>query len=333
MSMRDVKRALSDIFKLAAHSLESLSILDLNALSFRPFELKKILDSLPGIRELKLSGVDKKHQNALVDTLPHLHALTLAFVEDETNATPFLKAPKSDLQTVTLCNGTFEDASISLPTVHTLRACPLEFPSEVDAYTRIFPNVHDVTLDFPRDYGHMDADFRRRMRSYNLSTDWATPYAQSWRDEFLNRPKKKHDAWPHLQSLRAAGDDAAKLSWAGLTCQVARVETGCWRLWKEQLARMLNELRPRAVVFHPGSFHGPWKGELTGLGQLLALQDAPFVTRLAVVLCRGITDHVRQAVWLVRWALQNVVRWLNCWRSLRRQTFAGTWRGALFPAC
>ena len=141
MSMKDVKRALPDIFKLAAHNLESLSIPDLDVFSFRPIEFKKTLDSLPCLRELELSGVHKKYENTLTDTLPHLHTLTIAFYDDDTDASPFLRSPHStpSLQALTLYNGTLKDTSLSFPTVHTLRVCPVKFPGDVDAYTRIFP--------------------------------------------------------------------------------------------------------------------------------------------------------------------------------------------------
>ncbi len=309
MSMKDVKRALSDILNLVAHSLESLSILDLDAFSFRPLELKKMFGSLPHLRELEMSGIDKKYQDALaVDALTQLRTLTLAFLEDETDASPFLKAPHSDLQAVTLYNGTFGDASASLPTVHTLRACPAKLPGDVDAYTHIFPNVRHVILDFPRDHVRMDVEFQKRMRSCHPYIEWPSPYVQSWpgRADFLRRRQKKADAWPHLQSLRAVGHGAVKLSWAGLTCQVARVEVSCSQLLNQQLANVLNELHPRCVCFHPSSFHGPWMDRSFEWGQLLALQDAPFVTGLAIVLCRETMGYVCQAVWLVRRAAQ---RW------------------------
>ncbi|KAI1781609.1 hypothetical protein LXA43DRAFT_670004, partial [Ganoderma leucocontextum] len=191
MSMKDVKQALSGILKLAAHTLESLSILDLDEFSFRPLELKKMLDSLPHLRELEMSGIDKKYQNVLVDVLPHLRTLTLAFLEDETNASPFFKGvPQSDLQAVTLHNGTFKDVTMSFPTVHTLRACPAKFPSDVDAYARIFPNVRDVTLDFPREYGRVDPEFRKHMQTFHPAIEWPNPHVQEWRNRLLSRPQR-----------------------------------------------------------------------------------------------------------------------------------------------
>ncbi|KAM5541864.1 hypothetical protein V8D89_004593 [Ganoderma adspersum] len=298
ISVRDVKQAISGIFKLAAHNLESLSILDLDAFSFRPLELKNVLESLPNVRELEMSSVDKRYQNALADTLQHLRSLTLSFLEDETNASPFLKVPQSSLEELTLRNGTFNDTSISLPTVHTLRACPRKFPSDVDAYIRIFPNLQAVTLDFPREYARMDAEFRKRIPSCHPAIEWPSPHNEPWREAFLHRAQKKTDAWPHLQSLRAVGHGAGKLSWAGLTCQVPRVEVCSLRFLNEPLERVLSELRPRCVVFHPGSFHGPWKDQPWGWGLLRVLQAAPFATRLVVVVCRSIRDYVSQAVWL-----------------------------------
>ena len=300
ISMRDVKQGLLGILKLAARNLESLSILDLDAFSFRPLELKKVLDSLPNLRELEISGVDKKNQNPLAGTLRHLRTLTLSFLEDETNASPFFKVPQSSLEELTLRNGTFKDTSISLPTVHTLRACPMMFPSDVDAYTRIFPNVRDVILDFPRDYARMDPEFRKRIPSCHPAIEWPSPHNEPWRAAFLHRAQKKADAWPHIQSLRAVGHGAGKLSWAGLTCQVPRVEVCSLRFLNDPLEGALSELRPRCVVFHPGSFHGPWKDQPWGWGQLRGFQAAPFATRLVVVVCQSIRDYVHQEVWLVR---------------------------------
>ncbi len=303
MSMKDVNRAVSGILKLTTSNLESLSILDLDAFSFRPVELKKMLDSLLRLRELEMSGIDQKYKNALVDTLPHLRKLTLAFLEDETDASPFLKAPRSDLQAVTLYNGTLKDATMSFPTVHTLRACPAKLPSDVDAYTRIFPNVRDVALDFPRDYVRMDAEFRKSMRSYQPGMAWSDPHVQEWRARLLSRPQMAADAWPHLQSLRTTGYGGWNLGWAGLTRQVARVEMSCWQ-WQwmhQQLAGVLNELRPRCVVFHPTSFDWPYTSRMFRWPQLVALQDAPFVTRLALVFCWAVgRGFVSKQVWPVR---------------------------------
>ncbi|PIL28251.1 hypothetical protein GSI_09663 [Ganoderma sinense ZZ0214-1] len=306
ISMRDVKQAILGIFKLASTNLESLSVLDVDAFSFRPMELKKLLSSLPNLRELELSGLDKKHQTALADTLPHLRTLTLSFLEHETNALPFLKCPHTALQELTLRNGTFnlkdDSQTLSLPTVHTLRAAPATLPSDVDAYTLVFPNVQHLTLDFPRDYCRMDAEFCKRMPRCHPDIEWPSPHTgdqtSGWRAAFLQRPSKKADAWPHLETLRAAGYGAGRLSWAGLTCRVPRLEVCSSRLLNAQLGEVLGELRPRCVVFHPRSFDGPWKGQPCGWGLLLALQGAPFVTRLVVVVCGRVREYVSQGVWL-----------------------------------
>ena len=311
MSMKDVKRALSEILKLASHTIGSLSILDLDEFSFRPLELKKILDSLSRLRELEMSGVDKKYQNVLVDSLPHLHTLTLTFLEDETDATPFLKASQNDLQAVTLYNGTLKGATMSFPTVHTLRICPKKLPGDVDAYTRIFPNVQHVTFDFPRDYAGLAPEFHRGVPNYHFGMRWPDLYIQQWYDRFRSRPQRKPDAWPNLQTLRAAGHDADKLNWAGLTCRVARLEMCCSHMLYQQLEGILNELRPPSVVFHPSSFDGVYKCPPFLWTQLAALQGAPFVTRLTVVICRWVlpyTSHPSPRVaWLVRRALRDAL--------------------------
>ena len=315
MSMKDVQRALPDIFKLAAHNLESLSIPDLDVFSFRPIEFKKTLDSLPCLRELELSGVHKKYENTLTDTLPHLHTLTIAFYDDDTDASPFLRSPHStpSLQALTLYNGTLKDTALSFPTVHTLRVCPVKFPGDVDAYTHIFPNVRHVTIDFPRDYGRMEPAFRKDMRFYRPGMAWSDPQVQAWRSRFLARAQRMPDAWPHLQSIRATGHDASRLGWAGLAPAhgLARLEMSCsgWE-WRQQvagatsqqlLAGTLNELRPRCVVFHPSAFETPFSRRIFRWPQLLALQDAPGVTRLALVFCKMVgRGYVCKAVWAVR---------------------------------
>ncbi|KAM5541863.1 hypothetical protein V8D89_004592 [Ganoderma adspersum] len=313
MSMKDVKRTLPDIFKLAAHNLESLSIPDLDVFSFRPLELKGMLDSLPCLRVLEMSGLHKKYENSLTDTLPHLRALTIAFYEDDTDASPFLRAPHGtpSLQALTLYNGTLKDAALSFPTVHTLRVCPAKFPGDVDACTRIFPNVRHVTIDFPHDYGRIEPAFRKNMRLYHPGMAWSDPHVQEWRARFLARPQREPDAWPHLQSLRATGHDAWNLGWAGLAPArggIARLEMSCsaWE-WKQQvagatsqqlLAGVLNELRPRTVVFHPSAFETPYSRRIFRWPQLLALQDAPGVTRLALVFCKMVgRGFVCKAVW------------------------------------
>ncbi|PIL28256.1 hypothetical protein GSI_09668 [Ganoderma sinense ZZ0214-1] len=318
MSMKDVKRALPDLFKLASHSLESLTILDLDVFSFRPPELKAMLDSLPRLRELEMSGVQKKYQNALTDTLPHLCTLILAFYDDDTDTRPFLWTPHGapNLQTLTLYNGTLpakEDTSLTFPAVHTLRVCPRLFPDDVDACTRIFPNVRHATLDFPEGYGALSPAFRMDMRTYRPGMAWPDPSVQAWRASFLVRVQTAEhrgpDAWPHLQSVRAAGRDAWNLGWAGLARGVARLEMACgqWS-WREQapgapggqrtLAGVLGELRPGCVVFHPSAFDSPYTRRVFRWPQLLALQDAPGVRRLAMVFCEMVgRGYVCRAVW------------------------------------
>ncbi|KAI1794958.1 hypothetical protein LXA43DRAFT_95821 [Ganoderma leucocontextum] len=302
MSLKDVKRALSTIL-LAASNLESLSILDLDTFSFPPQELKTILDLLPRLRELEMSGIQKKYQGVLVDVLPRLRTLGLDFLE-ESHPNVFLKAHQINLQEVTLYNATLKGVSLSLPSVQTLRACPANFPSDIDALTRIFPNVKDLTIDFPRNVARLDPEYRKDVRRYHVgvaSLAWTDPYVKSWRDRLLGRPQRKADAWPHIQSLRAAGVGMEKIGWLGLTCQVPRMEVCSWHMAQTQLAGMLRELRPSCLVFHPGTFHGHWVNRSYGWGLLFALQVASSVTRLAIVLCKETMGFVSRDVrWLVR---------------------------------
>lgn len=78
-------------------------------------------------------------------------------------------------------------------------------------------------------------------------------------------------------------------------------------LWAgQELAGVLKELRPRCVVLHPTSFDWPYKklnanDRAFRWPQLLALQDAPFVTRLTDILCRPVGEgFVSQPQWVVR---------------------------------
>ncbi|KAM5539458.1 hypothetical protein V8D89_006910 [Ganoderma adspersum] len=305
MSLKDVKRALSAILQ-SASSLQSLSILDLNAFSFPPKELKTILDSLPRLQELEMSGIQKKYEGILVDVLPRLRTLGLDFLE-ESDANTFLTSRQSDsLQEVVLYNAVFnnlKNMAISLPAVHTLRACPANLPSDVDALTHMFPNVKDLVLDFPRNYSRLDPEYRKNIRRHHLgvpSQSWSDAYEKSCRDRLLARPKRKADAWPHIQSLRIAGVGTNKLGWLGLTCHVPRVEVCSWRVEHTQLAGMLKEQRPRCLLFHPGTLHGLWGPRSYGWSLLFALQFASSVTRLAVVLCKETMDSIsRQTQWLV----------------------------------
>ncbi|KAI1794955.1 hypothetical protein LXA43DRAFT_883084 [Ganoderma leucocontextum] len=305
MSLKDVKRALSIILP-AASNLESLSILDLDAFSFPPRELKAILDSLPRLRELEMSGIQKKYQGILVDVLPHLRTLGLDFLE-ESDASAFLKAHQSDgLQEVTLYNAVFKDTSMSFPAVHTLRACPANLPSDIDAFVRVFPNVKDVIFDFPRDYGSLDTEYLKGLRRHvrYCGIEWADPShapVQEVRGRLLTRPQRKADAWPHVQNFRAVGLGLGKLVWLGLTCEVPRLEVCSGQMKTTQLACMLNELRVRCLVLHPGTSHAPLYSRPTnGWGLLLALKSAPAVTRLAVILCQPAMRYLSDAAWLVR---------------------------------
>ncbi|PIL28226.1 hypothetical protein GSI_09638 [Ganoderma sinense ZZ0214-1] len=271
MSIKDVKGALPDLFKLASHSIQSLTILDLDVFSFRPPELKAMLDSLPRLRELEMSRVEKRYQNTLTDTLPHLHALTLGFCSNDTDTDPFLRAPHRapNLQTLTLYNGILpvtEDAALSFPAVHTLRVCPRQLPCDVDACMRLFPNVRHATLDFPEGYGALAPAFRKDMRPGRPLRAWSNPSAvQARRARFLARVQEARGtgAWPHLQSVRAAGYDAWNIDRAGLVPQkgLARLEVACGQwTWQGEtrgqrmFVSVLNELRPRCVVFHPSTF-------------------------------------------------------------------------------
>ncbi|KAM5539461.1 hypothetical protein V8D89_006913 [Ganoderma adspersum] len=304
LSLKDVKRALSTILPVASN-LKSLTVLDMEAFSFSYKELKTILDSLPHLRELEMSGIQKKHQGVLADVLPRLRTLDLDFLE-ESDASAFLKSRKIDsLQDVVLNNAVFKDTTITFPTVHTLRACPANFPRDIDALTRVFPNVRDVVFDFPRDYGSLDPEYlkgmggqtRGHMRYFGIEwSDPTTTAVQAVRARLLTRPKK---TWPHIQSLRAAGTGCGMLLWVGLTCEVPRVEVCSWRMKTSQLACVLNELRARCLVLHRGTHHGfSTSTPEGGWGLLLALRHAPTVTRLAVVLCRPSLRYFSNANWL-----------------------------------
>lgn len=308
LSLKDVKRTLSTVL-LAANNLESLTILDMEAFSFSYKEVKTILDSLPHLRELEMSGVQKKYQGVLTDVLPRLRTLDLDFLE-ESDASAFLKSRKSDsLQEVVLNNAVFKDTTITFPTVHTLRACPTNFPRDIDALTRIFPNVKDVVFDFPRNYGSLDPEYlkgiggqtRGHMRYYGIEwSDPTTAAVQAVRARLLTRPQRTPDTWPHIQSVRAAGAACGKLLWAGLTCEVPRVEVSSWRMKTSQLACVLNELRTRCLVLYPSMHHGFSNSTPEGgWGLLLALRHAPNVTRLTVVLCRPSLRYFSNANWLV----------------------------------
>ncbi len=304
MSLKDVKRALSTIL-LAASNLGSLSILDLDAFSFPPRELKTILDSLPHLRELEMSGIQKKYEGILVDVLPHLRTLSLDFLQDS-DASAFLKSHQSDsLQEMVLYNALFKDTSMSFPAVHTLRACPAKFPSDIDALTHIFPNIKDVVFDF-HDRGSLDTKYRKGLHGHlrYFGMGWADPTdtsVQEVRGRLLTRPQKKADAWPHVQSLRAVGMGIGNLVWLGMTCEVQRLEVASWRMKATQLACVLNELRVRCLVLYPGMNHVRSNNQpVNGWGLLLALRSAPTVTRLAVVLCRASLCCFSRAAWLVR---------------------------------
>ncbi|KAI1789419.1 hypothetical protein LXA43DRAFT_579094 [Ganoderma leucocontextum] len=192
-SISDVKRALSAIL-LAARNLKSLSILDLNVFVFRPDELKTLLDSLPRLCDLEMSGIEKKYEGVLVGVLPRLRTLGLEFLE-KSNASAFLKVetPQRDLQEVTLYNASFKNpyAPLSFPSVHTLRVCPARFPSDVDTLTRLFPNVVDLTFDFHPEYGHLDTKYLKDVRRYRPTMPWTDPLVKKWRDLLLSRPEKE----------------------------------------------------------------------------------------------------------------------------------------------
>ena len=320
LSLKDVKRALSTILS-AASNLESLTILDMEAFSFSYKEIKTILDSLPQLRELEMSGVQKKHQGILADVLLRLRTLDLDFLE-ESDASAFLKSRQRDgLQEVVLNNAVFKDTTITFPSVHTLRACPTNFPRDVDALTRIFPNVKDVVFDFPRGYGSLDPEYRKgmggQMHGY-FGIEWSDPAAvavQAVRARLLARSQKTADAWPHIQSLRAAGTGCGKLLWVGLTCEVPRVEVCSWRMKTSQLACVLNEVRARCLVLHSGTHHGfTTNTPEGGWGLLLALRHTPNVTRLAVVLCRPSLRYFSNPDWLV----SGMIVWQACRSTIDR---------------
>ena len=307
MSLKDVKRALTTIL-LAASNLRSLSILDLDAFSFQPRELKTILGSLARLQELEMSGIQTKYGGVLVDVLPRLSTLDLDFLE-ECNASAFLKChPTDNLQEVVLHNATFKDTSTSFPAVHTLRTCPTAFPSDIDALTRIFPNVKDVFLEFSRDCGSLDAEYqhlkglRGHLRYFGMGwTDPAHASVQEVRARLLTRLQRKADAWPHIQSLRAVGMGCGNLVWLGLTCEVPRLEVSSWRMKTTQLVSVLNEMRVHCLVLHPGTHHGLSDNQpATGWDLLLALRSAPTVTQLAVVLCRASLYYFSAPAWMVR---------------------------------
>ena len=62
-SKQDIEGALSTVL-LAAPNLGSLSILDLKVLSFRPETLKKVFQSLSRLRELEITVIQKKYEEA-----------------------------------------------------------------------------------------------------------------------------------------------------------------------------------------------------------------------------------------------------------------------------
>ncbi len=199
MSLSDVQRALSTSLH-SASNLELLYLLDLNTFAFPPKELKAILASLPRLRELELSGIQKKHEGILVDVLPQLRILGLDFLED-VDLNIFLKAPRCDLQEVIFYSVKLKNVSLSFPSVQTLRAWPTNFPSDVDALTRIFSNVKDLDLTFRQEYGCLDPEYQQdvctRYGGVTLLA-WTDSFVKSWRDRLLARPERKPDAWPHI---------------------------------------------------------------------------------------------------------------------------------------
>ena len=150
MSSKDVKRTLSTIL-LAASNLKYLFIRDLNMFHFRPRELKTLLDSLPCLQLLEMQGVQNKYEGVLVDVIPRLRSLGLDVLED-CDLNVFLKTREcSSLHDMMLYGRTFnlQDVSLSFPSVRTLYASPANLPSDIDALTRIFPNITHLTLLFP----------------------------------------------------------------------------------------------------------------------------------------------------------------------------------------
>ena len=306
-SKQDIEGALSTVL-LATPNLGSLSILDLKVLSFRPETLKKVFQSLSRLRELEITVIQKKYEGegVLEDVLPRLRRLSLTFDEPGIDANAFLRlppeAPQNKLREVTLDYGMFDPPSSSFPAVRTLRVSPFTLPSDIDALTDLFPNVEDVTLDFRTNYCLLDSDYSRRAQSLYLpDTPWTDPAAKTCRDHLLNRPERKADAWPHIQSLRITGLSINDVAWVGLACQVPRLEVCCRLLNVQPLAGILRELRTSCAVFHPGVFHAPGKTRSGGWGMLRALETAPCVTRLAIILCQGWKNCVWHALqWSVR---------------------------------
>ena len=52
-------------------------------------------------------------------------------------------------------------------------------PGDIDAYMPIFPNVREVTLNFPRGYASLDPKFQKGVRKYYSGREWSSPYVRS----------------------------------------------------------------------------------------------------------------------------------------------------------
>ncbi|KAM5541871.1 hypothetical protein V8D89_004600 [Ganoderma adspersum] len=205
---RDAKQALADVRLKPAHSLESLTILDMDAIPFCPLEFKKMLDSLPRLLPECAGG-----------HLPHLHALTLAFDNPETNANLSFKTTPDGpgvLEEVKLFNGTSKTSSAMAPrlrTVYTLGVlAPRRSPTTSTPTRASSPTsaTSPSTLYFPKNYARMDPALRKGMRTYSRGM---ASSVQSWRARFLTRPQREPDAW--------------NVGWAGL----GRLEMSC-SLWQ-----------------------------------------------------------------------------------------------------
>ena len=277
----DTGKHVMEILRMA-HSLNFLSLLDMDTELFPPAELKSTLARLPLLEHLYLGQTEDVHQDLIADILPNLRSVISQFrfidrrIGNEDLETyhafpglpplPLLRSHTNVLQSLSLCWVHLPRNLPPFPNVRCLELSLWSAPGGLRTLLTAFPNVEDLTIGPPRVSTVLDGSI-----FIQGEEQAATAEAQRASNRTLT------SQWSRIR--RIACVNALALYWLGLQYAVDQVEVREIDATSRMLETILNDLRPRCLTLLTHSrlmnlFVDPSKRTLNLLPQ------APYVTHL-----------------------------------------------------
>ncbi|KAI0711526.1 hypothetical protein C8Q76DRAFT_797804 [Earliella scabrosa] len=277
----DTGKHVMEILRMA-HSLNFLSLLDMDTELFPPAELKSTLAQLPLLEHLYLGQTEDVHQDLIADILPNLRSVISQFrfidrrIGNEDLETyhafpglpplPLLRSHTNVLQSLSLCWVHLPKNLPPFPNVRRLELSLWSAPGGLRTLLTAFPNIEDLTIGPPRVDTVLDGSI-----FIQGEEEAATAEAQRASNRTLT------SQWSRIR--RIACVNALALYWLGLQYAVDQVEVREIDATSRMLETILNDLRPRCLTLLTHSrlmnlFVDPSKRTLNLLPQ------APYVTHL-----------------------------------------------------